>query len=63
MEKFLLPGEAAKIVGCGAENIRVLERTGKLKAAIKTGSGVRLFAREDIDRLVQQRKQRDLKRT
>jgi DNA-binding transcriptional MerR regulator len=61
MEKFLLASEAGRLAGYSAENIRVLERAGKLKA-LKTAGGVRLFAREDIDRLAQQRKQKDSKR-
>jgi len=34
--QYLLASEAGRIAGCSAENIRVLARSGKLKAAIKT---------------------------
>lgn len=43
MEKFLLAGEAGRVVGCSAQNIVKLEKAGKLKVAFKTPSGVRLF--------------------
>jgi DNA-binding transcriptional MerR regulator len=60
--RYLLASEAGRIAGCSAENIRVLERTGKLKAAIKTAGGVRLFSEGDIRELAVRRKQKDSKR-
>jgi hypothetical protein len=37
MEKFLLAGEAGRLMGCSAQNVVVkLERAGKLKVAFKT---------------------------
>lgn len=62
--RYLLASEAGRLAGCSAENIRVLERGGKLKAAFKTPSGVRLFLEHDILELVAQRsqKRRDAKR-
>jgi DNA-binding transcriptional MerR regulator len=59
MEKFLLAGEAGRVVGCSAQNIVKLERAGKLKVAFKTPSGVRLFAEHDIRELAAERRRRD----
>lgn len=44
MEKFLLAGEAGRVLECSAQNVVKLEKSGKLKVAFKTPSGVRLFA-------------------
>jgi predicted site-specific integrase-resolvase len=60
--KFLLASEAGRLAGCSAENIKVLVRTGKLKA-LKTAGGVHLFAEHDIRELAARRKQKDSKRT
>jgi DNA-binding transcriptional MerR regulator len=62
MEKFLLAGEAGKIAGCSAQNIVKLEKTGKLKAAFRTPTGVRLFAEHDIIELAAERRRREAKR-
>jgi hypothetical protein len=62
--RYLLASEAGRIAGCSAENIRVLARAGKLKAAISTAAGVRLFAEGEIRDLAARRleKQRTRKR-
>jgi excisionase family DNA binding protein len=48
--------EVALRLRCSAENVRALERAGKLKAE-KTASGRRIFQSEDVDRLAQERAQ------
>jgi DNA-binding transcriptional MerR regulator len=48
--------EVALRLQCSAENVRVLERTGKLQAE-KTASGRRIFQSDDVDRLAQERTQ------
>jgi DNA-binding transcriptional MerR regulator len=54
MSEFYLSSEAARELGCSAQYVRVLERTGKLKA-LKTHSGVRLFRIQEIRRLAAER--------
>jgi excisionase family DNA binding protein len=56
MSELLIASEAAKLLDCTAANIRALERAGKLPA-LRTESGVRIFRREDVDRLAVERKQ------
>ena len=48
---FVLVGEAAHILHLSPDMVRYLERTGRLSAALKTGSGVRLFHRRDVEHL------------
>ena len=60
---FVLTSEAARIVGVSAQSIRQWERLGRL-AATRTASGVRLFARADVEELRRSLKQaRALKNT
>src|SRR5438477_246201 len=47
---FLLTSEAARLAGVSSETIRSWARGGRLPA-LMTPTGVRLFAREDVDRL------------
>ena len=54
MEIFLMTSDASKILEVSADTVRLYERTGKL-AAIKTQSGVRLFKKQDVDRLARDR--------
>ena len=42
--------EAARLLGISAQSIRQWERLGHL-AATKTASGIRLFARADIEKM------------
>lgn len=42
--------EAALMLGMSAENIRLLEKSGRLPA-MKTPSGRRIFKLEDVERL------------
>lgn len=51
---FLLTAAAAKVLQVSSEMVRVLERSGRLKA-LKTSTGTRLFRREDVVRLAQER--------
>ena len=46
--------EVALRLRCSAENVRALERVGKLLAE-KTASGRRIFRSEDVDRLAEER--------
>jgi excisionase family DNA binding protein len=46
--------EVALRLQCSAENVRVLERSGKLPAE-KTATGRRIFQSEDVDRLAKER--------
>lgn len=49
----MLVHEAAVRLGCTPDNVRVLERTGKLRAA-RIGH-VRVFRQADVERLALQR--------
>jgi len=55
--KILGTTDAAKILGCSAEYVRQLERTGKLPAE-KMPNGRRVFKTEDVDRLAEERKRK-----
>jgi DNA-binding transcriptional MerR regulator len=51
MQDIVLVTEAARILRSSPDNVRRLERRGVLVAVAKTASGVRLFARGDVERL------------
>jgi len=51
----LLTSEVARILEVSSETVRVWERLGRLPA-LKTGRGVRLFDRRDVERLVRERR-------
>jgi excisionase family DNA binding protein len=53
--------EVANRLQCSAENVRVLERAGKLKAE-KTARGQRIFTSEDVERYAQRRKESQCKK-
>ncbi|MFL6213609.1 MAG: MerR family transcriptional regulator [Blastocatellia bacterium] len=57
MSELLIASEAAKLLDCTAANIRALERAGKVPA-LRTASGVRIFRREDVDRLALERQRK-----
>ena len=58
---LLLTSEVARLIGVAPETVRVWERTGRLAAA-KTSSGVRLFARADVERLARERQVTSVKK-
>ena len=60
-QEFLITSEAAKILERTPAMVRYLERTGKLKAH-KTPSGVRIFEREEVERLAAERVARNKQR-
>jgi len=47
--QLLTTADAARIVGVSSETIRSWENEGKL-SAVRTASGIRLFARDEIER-------------
>lgn len=53
----LLTSEAARIIGVSPETIRAWEGSGRLPA-LKTGRGVRLFNRSDVEQLADERRRR-----
>ncbi len=55
MENLLTPADAARILGITPATIRLMVATGKLKVAVRTEGGIRLFRRADIERLATQR--------
>ena len=52
-EELFTASAAARFLGRSAESIRAYERAGKLPA-IRTTTGVRLFRRDDLERLARQ---------
>jgi DNA-binding transcriptional MerR regulator len=52
---FLLTASVARLCGVTPATVRFWERTGRLPA-VRTEDGVRLFTREGVDRLMQDRK-------
>jgi MerR HTH family regulatory protein len=48
----LLVSDVARILGCSADYVRVLERTKQLHA-IRTAGGIRIFDPEDVERFRQ----------
>ena len=53
-QDLVMTTEAARLLGVAADTVRAWERLGRLRA-IKTGRGVRLFSRDDVQRLAAQR--------
>ncbi len=56
---FLSSAEAARLAGCAPDTIRAAAREGRLKPAASTGSGIRLFVREDVLAWARKRRQRE----
>lgn len=56
-EALLQTSEVARIFEVTPETIRMWERIGTLPA-MKTARGVRLFRREDVDRVLRERQKR-----
>jgi excisionase family DNA binding protein len=54
---LLLTSDVAKILECSTDNVRLLERTGRLHAE-KTEGGVRLFQRDAVEQFARQRAHR-----
>jgi excisionase family DNA binding protein len=54
MDDFLSPADAARLLGVVPATVRQMERDGRLPAQ-RTAGGMRLFRREDVERLAQER--------
>jgi excisionase family DNA binding protein len=50
----LLTAEVARILGVSSDTVRLWERAGRL-SALKTASGVRLFAKHDVEQFARER--------
>jgi DNA-binding transcriptional MerR regulator len=59
---LLLVSDVARALGCGVDQVRNLERRGKLRAS-RTPNGTRLFAPEDVARLIVERPATKARRT
>lgn len=55
--EFLLPHEVATRFGVTPATVRTWEASGVLSPAMRTGRGVRLYARGDVERLEVRRAQ------
>jgi excisionase family DNA binding protein len=60
-DALLLTSEAGKILEISPDQVRHLERTGRLPA-VKTSGGVRLFKRCDVERLAREREMTSARR-
>jgi DNA-binding transcriptional MerR regulator len=49
--------DAARILSLSSDMVRLLAREGRLKAALQTVRGIRLFRRADVERLASERAQ------
>ena len=54
-QNLIMTSDASKILDVSAERVRQLERAGDLHA-IKTPKGMRLFKREEVERLAESRR-------
>ena len=52
--KLLVTSEVGRILGISSEMVRYLERVGKIRAH-KTPGGMRIFEREEVDRVASER--------
>lgn len=57
MTELLTTADAARLLGVVPATVRQIERQGGL-AAKRTPSGVRLFDREEVERLVEERRRK-----
>ncbi len=55
MENLLTPADAARILGVTPATVRLMVQTGRLRVAVRTEGGIRLFRRAEIERLATQR--------
>lgn len=56
-EDLMTAVDAARILGLSSDMVRLLAREGRLKAAVQTVRGVRLFRRADVERPAAERAQ------
>ncbi|QOJ35585.1 MAG: MerR family DNA-binding transcriptional regulator [Nitrospira sp.] len=54
-DQFLATCDAAKVLGCTPDNVRSLERRGRL-SAMRTPGGRRIFRALDVERLAMERR-------
>ncbi len=62
MERLLSPSDAARILGVVPATVRAMALSGRLPPATMTESGIRLFRREDVERLAAERAKRPRRR-
>lgn len=55
MERLLGPADAARILGVVPATVRAMALSGRLPPATMTEGGIRLFRREDVERLAAER--------
>lgn len=63
MERLLSPSDAARILGVVPATVRAMALSGRLPPATMTESGIRLFRREDVERLAAERADRERRET
>lgn len=59
-DRWLLTGGVARALGCSPDHVRHLDRIGQLRAV--RVAGVRLFDREDVERVRRQRAEKPRRR-
>ena len=55
---YLEPSGAARVVGVSVDYIRKLARSGRLRPALVTEGGRRIFLRKDVERFAAERRER-----
>lgn len=53
--EYLMPSDAGQILGLSSAGVRLAAESGRLRVAATTPSKIRLFAREDVERLKRDR--------
>jgi DNA-binding transcriptional MerR regulator len=56
-DEFITKVEAAHIMHCSPATVVNLEKTGELPAAVKTANGMRIFSKQVVLKLAEERKQ------
>jgi DNA-binding transcriptional MerR regulator len=55
MDSYLTAADAAKVLGVTPATVRLMNRRGRLRTAASSASGIRFFAREEVEALAAQR--------
>jgi excisionase family DNA binding protein len=56
-DELLTTSAAARVLGVASETVRYWQNTGKLRA-VKASGGVRLFVRDEVERVRREREER-----
>jgi len=57
--EFLSTSEVARLVGVSGDTVRYWARNGLLPIAAQSQSGIRLYRRRDVDKIIRDRSKRE----